>query len=108
MAAAVRAYGDLGIRELLDLFGVLLARGAFVFVERHGFLVLVSLISDASEAAKMQFRFVPRDSQSFPNSMRRTLAMASTLRRASTAALAAEALGTSIWTTAMACPWGTR
>ena len=34
--------------------------------------------------------------------------MASTLRRASMAALAEAALGTSIWTTARAWPWGTR
>ena len=38
--------------------------------------------------------------------MRRTLAMASTLRRASTAAVAEAALGTSIWTTASAWPCG--
>ena len=34
--------------------------------------------------------------------------MASTLRRASMAAVAEAALGTSIWTTARAWPWGTR
>ncbi len=62
MAAAVWADGDLGVRELLDLFGVLVARGAFVFVERHGFLVLVSPITDADEATKMQFGFVRADS----------------------------------------------
>lgn len=39
MAAAVRADGDLGIRELLDLFSVLVAGGAFVFVKRHDFFL---------------------------------------------------------------------
>ncbi len=38
MAAAVRADGDLGVGELLDLFSVLVAGGAFVFVERHDVL----------------------------------------------------------------------
>jgi hypothetical protein len=35
-AAALGADGDLGVRELLDLLGALMAGGAFVFVERHG------------------------------------------------------------------------
>jgi hypothetical protein len=46
----------------------------------------------------------PISNYSFPSSTRRTLAIASTLRRASTAALADAALATSICTTASACP----
>ncbi len=38
MTAAVRADGDLGVGELLDLFSVLVAGSAFVFVERHDVL----------------------------------------------------------------------
>jgi len=34
-ASAVRALGDLPVGELLDLFRVLFALLAFVFVERH-------------------------------------------------------------------------
>jgi hypothetical protein len=41
MAAAVRADGNLGVGELLDLFCVLVAGGAFVFVERHDFFLAV-------------------------------------------------------------------
>jgi hypothetical protein len=40
--AAVRADGDLGVGELLDFLCVLVAGGAFVFVERHDFLSLSS------------------------------------------------------------------
>ena len=47
MAAAVGADGDLGVGELLDLFSVLMADGAFVFVERHGFLSLSITYWDA-------------------------------------------------------------
>ena len=47
MTAAVRADGDLGVRELLDLFSVLMAGRAFVFVERHGFLSLFLTYWDA-------------------------------------------------------------
>lgn len=43
LAAAVRADGDLGIRELLDLFCVFVADGAFVFVERHDFFLCFQL-----------------------------------------------------------------
>ena len=35
LAAAMGADSDLGVRELLDLFGVLVAGRAFVFVKRH-------------------------------------------------------------------------
>jgi hypothetical protein len=35
VSAAVWADGDLGIRELLDFFCVLVALSAFVFVEGH-------------------------------------------------------------------------
>ena len=38
------ADGDLGVGELLDLFSVLVAGGAFVFVERHGFSFSVSYL----------------------------------------------------------------
>jgi hypothetical protein len=37
MTTAVGADGDLGIRELLYLFGAFVALGAFVFVKRHGY-----------------------------------------------------------------------
>ena len=47
LAAAVRADGDLGIGELLDLFCVLVAGGAFVFVERHDVLSLFLAYCDA-------------------------------------------------------------
>ncbi len=36
MSAAVRANGDLRVRELLDLFCALVALGAFIFVKWHG------------------------------------------------------------------------
>jgi hypothetical protein len=39
MAAAVRADGDLRVGELLDFLSVLVASGAFVFVERHDFFL---------------------------------------------------------------------
>jgi hypothetical protein len=41
VSAAVGAGGDLGVGELLDFFGALMASGAFVFVEGHGCLFLV-------------------------------------------------------------------
>ena len=47
--AAVRADGDLGIREFLDFLCVLVAGGAFVFVERHEFLSL-SIYCDAGRS----------------------------------------------------------
>jgi hypothetical protein len=47
MAATVRADRDLGVGKLLDLFGVLVAGGAFVFVERH---VVLSLFPDYCDA----------------------------------------------------------
>ena len=56
MAAAVRADGDLGVGELLDLFGVLVAGGAFVFVERHDVLSLFLAYCDAGRGVKMRFR----------------------------------------------------
>lgn len=40
MAAAMGADGDFRVGELLDFFCAFVARGAFVFVERHGFLCL--------------------------------------------------------------------
>ena len=43
MAAAVRADGDLGVGELLDLFCVSVAGGALVFVERHDFFLCFQL-----------------------------------------------------------------
>jgi hypothetical protein len=39
MTAAVWTEGDLGVGELLDLFSVLVASGAFVFVEGHDFFL---------------------------------------------------------------------
>ena len=55
-AAAMRAYGDLGIRELLDLFSVLVAVDAFVFVERHDVSFLVpDLIVMREEARRCGF-----------------------------------------------------
>ena len=41
---------DLGVGELLDLFSVLVAGGAFVFVERHGFFLCFLLIGMRDEA----------------------------------------------------------
>jgi hypothetical protein len=50
MAAAAWADGNLGIRKLLDLFSVLVAGGAFVFVERHDFFLYFQSIVMLGEA----------------------------------------------------------
>jgi hypothetical protein len=59
MTATVRADRDLGVGKLLDLLGVLVAGGAFVFVERH---VVLSLIpDDCDEIGSLKMRFQASD-----------------------------------------------
>ena len=46
----MRADGDLGVGELLDLFSVLVAGSAFVLVERHRFFLCFLLNGMRDEA----------------------------------------------------------
>lgn len=56
----MRADGDLGVGELLDLFSVLVAGGAFVFVKRHWFSLFLAYLV-AGRSVRCDFTLRLRD-----------------------------------------------
>ncbi len=111
----MRTNRDLRIGELLDLLSPFMAFSAFVFVERHSggcswWMASGQIRDGFCSTSHSKWRLMKKllrliepqepvgsvELYSLPSSTRRTLAIASTLRRLSTAAFAAAALGTSI------------